>query len=73
MSEDLLTLQAEQAKLMGGKTTFKSLFSRGSKNEQIQKLEKSIPQQEGDIKHLGELNSMILVIFGSLELPAFRR
>jgi hypothetical protein len=28
---------------MGGKTTFKSIFSRGSKSEQIQNLEKQIP------------------------------
>jgi hypothetical protein len=37
--EQLLKCQAELAKLKGGKTTFKSIFSRGSKNEQIVKLE----------------------------------
>lgn len=36
-NEELLTSQSELAKLMGGKTTFKSIFSRGSKTEQIQK------------------------------------
>lgn len=35
----LLDRQAELAKLNSGKTTLKSIFSRGSKNEQIQKLE----------------------------------
>jgi sorting nexin-1/2/sorting nexin-4 len=45
-SEELLTNQAELAKLMGGKTTFKSIFSRGSKSEQIQKLERENPDLE---------------------------
>lgn len=36
-NEELLTSQSELAKLMGGKTTLKSIFSRGSKSEQIQK------------------------------------
>jgi hypothetical protein len=31
-SEQLLTNQSELAKLMGGKTTIKSFFSRGSKS-----------------------------------------
>ena len=44
--ELLLKSQSELAKLMGGKTTLKSIFSRGSKNEQIQKLEKDIPDLE---------------------------
>lgn len=44
--ELLLKNQSELAKLMGGKTTLKSIFSRGSKNEQIQKLEKDIPDLE---------------------------
>jgi hypothetical protein len=39
-SEQLLTNQSELAKLMGGKTTIKSFFSRGSKSEQIQKFER---------------------------------
>ena len=39
-SEQLLTNQSELAKLMGGKTTIKSFFSRGSKSEQIQRFER---------------------------------
>ena len=37
LQENLAGMQAELGKLMGGKTTFKSLFSRGSKSDQIQK------------------------------------
>lgn len=44
MEQDLISQQGELAKLMGGKTTFKSIFSRGSKAEQIQKLESGIPE-----------------------------
>lgn len=40
----VLDRQAELAKLNSGKTTLKSIFSRGSKNEQIQKLELQIPE-----------------------------
>ncbi len=38
LEEKYLTNQAEVAKLTGGKTTFKSLFSRGDKKQQIETL-----------------------------------
>ena len=44
LQEKCLSSQAEVAKLTGGKTTFKSLFSRGNKNQQIDQLEKEIPE-----------------------------
>jgi hypothetical protein len=72
-SEELLTNQAELAKLMGGKTTFKSIFSRGSKSEQIQKLERDNPDLEREIKGLGEFNELVALIFGLVELPTFKR
>ena len=43
LENQLLEVQSEVAKLSGGKTTFKSLFSRGSKVEQVEKMEKWIP------------------------------
>jgi hypothetical protein len=49
---------------MGGKTTIKSIFSRGSKSEQIQKLERENPDLEREIKGLGELNELVTLIFG---------
>jgi len=37
---------------MSGKTTFKSIFSRGNKNEQIVVLEKSILDDQGQIESI---------------------
>jgi hypothetical protein len=36
----MLSAESELAKLMGGKTTLKSFFSKGNKDEQIKNLEK---------------------------------
>jgi len=44
MEEALLGRQGELSKLSGGKTTLKSLFSRGSKDEQVSKLKAGIPE-----------------------------
>lgn len=40
---------------MGGKFSIKSIFSKGTKNEQIQILEKEIPEMQKQIENLGEL------------------
>jgi hypothetical protein len=40
---ELLEKQTELSKLNSGKTTLKSFFSRGSKTDQIQKLELGVP------------------------------
>lgn len=40
---------------MGGKFSIKSIFSKGTKNEQIQILEKEIPQMQKQIESLAEL------------------
>jgi predicted esterase YcpF (UPF0227 family) len=58
---------------MGGKTTFKSIFSRGSKNEQIQSLEKEIPEMQKEIEYLGEFCELINCIVSSVEIPEFKR
>lgn len=61
------------AKLMGGKTTFKSLFSKGSKNEQIQKFEKEIPDLQKELESLSEFNNIATSIFGLSELTKFKK
>jgi hypothetical protein len=38
---------------MGGKFSIKSIFSKGSKNDQIQILEKEIPEMKKQIEQLG--------------------
>jgi hypothetical protein len=38
---------------MGGKFSFKSIFAKGTKNEQIQVLEKEIPELQKQIEYLG--------------------
>lgn len=40
LEEKCLENQSEVSKLMGGKFSFKSIFAKGSKNEQLQTLEK---------------------------------
>lgn len=62
LEEKCLNNQAEVAKLLGGKTTFKSIFSKGSKSEQIQILEKEIPELQKEIEGTAELCEMINVI-----------
>lgn len=41
--EKLLSSESELAKLKGGKTTIKSFFSKGNKDEQIKKFEDQVP------------------------------
>lgn len=58
---------------MGGKTTFKSFFSKGSKNEQIQKFQKQIPELKKQIESLTEFNNICTVIFGLNQMVKFKR
>ena len=64
--------QSEVAKLLGGKTTFKSFFSKGSKSEQIQILEKEIPELQKEIEATAELCEMINAIINIKEIPKFK-
>lgn len=54
LEEKCLDSQTEVSKLMGGKFSIKSIFSKGSKNEQIQTLEKQIPDMQKRIEQLTE-------------------
>lgn len=73
MDQKLLSDQAEFASLMGGKTTFKSIFSRGNKSEQIQILEKDIPALQKEIDLLAEFLKVVLAAFTLSELPSFKK
>lgn len=54
LEEKCLDNQSEVSKLMGGKFSFKSLFAKGNKNEQLQTLEKEIPELQKQIEFLGK-------------------
>ncbi len=58
--------QAELTKLMAGKTTLKSFFSKGSREDQSRTLEKDIEQCERDIAASQELLDIVTVIFTEL-------
>ena len=57
---------------MGGKFSIKSIFSKGSKNDQIQIMEKEIPEMQKEIEMLGELCEIVNCIQGSVEIPKFK-
>ncbi|EGR33888.1 PX domain protein, partial [Ichthyophthirius multifiliis] len=56
--------QAEQSKLQAGKTTFKSLFSTGSKEDKVQKLEKSIEETQHELDNYSLLVDLVTIIIG---------
>lgn len=47
---------------MSGKTTFKSIFTRGSKNEQIGILEKAIVEGQKDIEGISVIVDFISIL-----------
>lgn len=57
---------------MGGKFSIKSIFSKGSKNDQIQTMEKEIPEMQKEIEYLGELCEIVNCIQGSILIPKFK-
>lgn len=57
---------------MSGKTTFKSIFTKGSKSEQIKMLEKTMADDEKEIEYMGVLVDYISVILGAIEIPKFK-
>jgi len=64
---------AELQKLLAGKTTFKSILSRKSKDEDVTKLELQISQTTKDIESVGMLIDMIAIILGYLEVDKFKK
>lgn len=69
----MLEKQTELSKLNSGKTTLKSFFSTKSKTDQIQKLDIAIPDIEKEISLLEEFNNMLTIIFGTVEIPIFKK
>lgn len=63
--------QSELTKLLSGKTTFKSIFSRGNKNDQISILEKSVADDAKEIESLDVLLNIVTVIL-SREIECYK-
>lgn len=57
---------------MGGKFSFKSIFAKGTKNEQIQVLEKEIPELQKQIEYLGEFCEILSCIQAAVQIPNFK-
>lgn len=64
--------QEEMSKLVSGKTTFKSIFTKGNKADQIKLLERTIAEDEKEIDYLGQLVDLINVVLGAIEIPKFK-
>lgn len=64
--------QEEMSKLLSGKTTFKSIFTKGNKAEQAKMLEKQMADDEKEIEYLGQLVELINVVLGAIEIPKFK-
>lgn len=62
LAEKRVSEQSELTKLLSGKTTFKSFFTRGNKNEQITALEKSVADDAKEIENLENLSSIVTVV-----------
>jgi hypothetical protein len=60
------------AKLMSGKTTFKSIFTKGNKADQMKLLERVMSEDEKEIVNLGVLIDYINVVLGAIEIPKFK-
>ncbi|CAD8189257.1 unnamed protein product [Paramecium octaurelia] len=64
---------SELVKLQAGKTTLKSMFSKGSNTEQAQTLEKKIQDTQNEIKLLEDLCIMITSILCFDEIDRFKK
>lgn len=64
--------QDEMSKLVSGKTTFKSIFTKGTKADQIKLLERTMSEDEKEIEYLGQLVDLINVVLGAIEIPKFK-
>ncbi len=47
---------------MGGRTTLKSLFSKGNKEEQIKSLEKEVPNMRADVEQWRKFENLITTL-----------
>ena len=65
--------QEEMSKLVSGKTTLKSIFTKGNKADQIKLLERTMADDEKEIEYLGQLVDLINVVLGAIEIPKFKR
>jgi DNA-directed RNA polymerase subunit H (RpoH/RPB5) len=63
---------SELQKLIGGKTTFKTLFSGKSKEEDISNLEKQIVKTTKEVENLTMLHDMITLVIAYSEVDKFR-
>jgi hypothetical protein len=57
---------------MSGKTTFKSIFTKGTKSDQMKLLERIMAEDEKEIENLGKLIDYINVVLGAIEIPKFK-
>ncbi|EGR30040.1 PX domain protein [Ichthyophthirius multifiliis] len=64
--------QEELSKLQAGKTTFKSLFSTGTKDDKIQKLQKLIEETRNELDNYYILIDLITIIIAYLEIDKFK-
>lgn len=57
---------------MSGKTTFKSFFTKGNKEEQKRNYEKSLEEDQKEIDNLIVAIDLIAIYQGDIELPKFK-
>jgi len=72
MQERQKSETSELQKLIGGKTTFKTLFSGKSKEEDISNLEKQIVRTTKEVENLVMLHDMITLVIAYSEVDKFR-
>lgn len=66
-------LELDLQQILAGKTTMKSLFTRGTKEENIERLEKSIEAAKKDVANLQFICDIITVILGYVEIDRFKK
>jgi len=59
-------------KIIGGKTTFKTIFSTKSKEEEISSLEKQIVKTTKEVENLTMIHDMITLVIAYTEIDKFK-
>lgn len=72
LNQKIKDVQSELQKLLAGKFSFKQIFSKGSKDEQITNLEKEKQNCEKEMEHISILIDLMHLVIGYVEIDRFK-
>ncbi|EAS02031.1 PX-SNX8-Mvp1p-like protein (macronuclear) [Tetrahymena thermophila SB210] len=65
-------LKSEESKIISGKTSFKNVFSKKSKEENAQEIKQQIENTEAEISRASEIYDIMTVVLGYVEIDRFK-